>query len=101
MGAIGDRSVGVTTRLGIGVIAGLVALAGCAGGRQPAAPDTSPTSSSAVTVEAVAVDLEERLEAQYGAATLACGMGDLFSPGAVAGVLQAGNALTCTYMSDD
>ena len=58
-------------------------------------------SDLVVTVADIEGDLDARLTETFGPAELACGMGDLFAPGTAAGVLQEGNALTCSYLSEE
>lgn len=93
---------------GIGIVGlGLVlALGGCAGGGASAGGASQGTVSASsrdvvVTVADMQRDLEPRLAETFGPADLVCGMGDLFAPGTAAGVLQEGNALTCSYLSEE
>ncbi len=93
---------------GIGIVGlGLaLALGGCAsGGAASGGASEGVVSASVrdvvVTVADVERDLESRLAETFGPADLVCGLGDLFAPGTAAGVLQGGNALTCSYFSEE
>lgn len=94
-------------RLMLGAMVGsaaLVVATGCSdtgsNGGEDSSGGTVPGGGSAVTVNDVSTDLEQRLASEFGDANLMCGMSDPFSGGFASGPLREGNAVACTYMSD-
>lgn len=95
----GSRHMAVATLACVGALT----LGGC-GGDSPSDTEESDAAGliteSWVTIDDVSADLAPRLEQDYGQAQLLCGLTDISGGGFAAGPLREGNAMGCTYISD-